>query len=170
MPRLLMMVFASVIFTRAAAQQTPTGCTAPEHRQFDFWIGDWAVTDSAGVTPYGTNRITREEAGCLLHEHWRGSQGGSGQSLNFYDRQRRHWEQVWVASGGNVLRLSGQFNGISMVLEGDATSPSGGTIRNRIIWTPQADGRVRQVWSTTADGGKSWQVGFDGWYRIKPGS
>ena len=170
MIRSLMVVFVSALFSTAAAQQTPPGCTTPEHRQFDFWIGNWTVTDSAGGTPYGTNLITREEAGCLLHERWRGSQGGSGQSLNFYDHQRRHWEQVWVASGGNVLRLSGQFSGNSMVLEGDGTSPSGGPIRNRIVWTQQSDGRVRQVWSTSADGGKSWQVGFDGWYRTKPGS
>lgn len=170
MTRSLVVVLVTVLCPVAAAQQAPPGCAAPEHGQFDFWIGEWIVTDSAGGTPYGTNRITREEAGCLLHERWSGSQGGSGQSLNFYDRQRRQWEQVWVASGGNVLRLSGHFNGISMILEGDGTAPSGGALRNRIVWTPQPDGRVRQVWSTSADGGKSWQVGFDGWYRAKSGS
>lgn len=170
MTRSVLAIFSTVLFSTAAAQQALSGCTAAEHRQFDFWIGDWTVTDSAGATLYGTNLITREEMGCLLHEKWRGSQGGSGQSLNFYDRQRRHWEQIWVASGGNVLRLSGQFNGISMTLEGGGISPSGEAVRNRIVWTPHPDGRVRQVWSTSADGGKSWQVGFDGWYRAKTGS
>lgn len=167
MIRALIVGFVCLLFSGASAQQAPPGCTTPEHRQFDFWIGDWTVTDSAGSTSYGTNLITSGEAGCLLHEHWRGSRGGSGQSLNFYDRQRRHWEQVWVASGGSVLRLSGQFTGNSMVLEGDGTSPSGGIIRNRIVWTLQSDGRVRQVWSTSSDGGKTWQIGFDGWYRTK---
>lgn len=169
MTRSLMVVFVTLLSTAAAAQQAPSGCATPEHRQFDFWIGEWIVTDSAGGTPYGTNRISREEAGCLLHERWGGSQGGSGQSFNFYDRQRKHWEQVWVASGGNVLRLSGHFNGTSMILEGDATAPGGGALRNRIVWTQEPDGRVRQVWSTSTDDGKTWQVSFDGWYRTKPG-
>jgi hypothetical protein len=170
MIRSLLAAAAALLVSTVAAQQTPPGCTAPEHRQFDFWIGDWTVTDSAGTTPYGTNLLTSEESGCVLHEHWRASRGGTGQSLNFYDRQRRHWEQVWVASGGNVLRLSGQLDGTSMVLEGDGVGPNGAAIKNRIVWTPQPDGRVRQLWSTSADGGKSWKVGFDGWYRKKPGS
>lgn len=139
-----------------AGPQAPPRCGAPEHRQFDFWIGDWTVTDSAGATTYGLNTITREEAGCLLHERWRGSRGGTGQSFNFYDRQTQRWEQVWVASTGSVLRLQGRFDGRSMVLEG------GG---NRISWTPQPDGRVRQVWTATPDSGKTWQTSFDGWYR-----
>lgn len=170
MTRSFLAVFGILLCSTAAAQQAGSGCTSPAHRQFDFWIGEWAVTDSAGGTPYGTNLLTSEEAGCLLHEHWRGSQGGTGQSFNFYDPQRRAWEQVWVASGGNLLRLSGQFDGVSMALEGDGISPQGSSVRNRIVWTPQRDGRVRQVWSTSSDGGKTWQVSFDGWYRKKPGS
>jgi hypothetical protein len=153
--RALLIVLAITLLPQATSQAPPR-CDAPEHRQFDFWIGDWTVTDSTGVTEYGKNTITREEGGCLLHERWRGSRGGSGQSFNFYDRQRKHWEQVWIASTGGVLRLTGQFNGRSMVLEGNF---------NRIAWTPQPDGRVRQVWSASADSGQTWQTSFDGWYR-----
>jgi hypothetical protein len=170
MIRLLPALLVPLLLGGAAARQAPPGCTAAEHRQFDFWIGDWTVTDSAGTAALGTNQITREEAGCLLHEHWRGGQGGTGQSFNFYNRQTGRWEQVWVASGGNVLRLAGGLQGKSMVLEGDAVSPAGAAIRNRIAWTPEPDGRVRQVWSTSTDGGKSWRVTFDGWYRKKPAS
>ena len=147
------------------AAQAPPNCSAAEHHQFDFWIGSWSVTDSAGATPFGTNQITSGEGGCLLHEHWSGSKGGSGQSFNFYDRVAGKWEQVWVASGGSVLRIRGGFDGKSMVMEGEANAPSGAKVINRIAWTPQSDGRVRQLWSTSSDGGKTWQVAFDGWYR-----
>src|ERR1051326_7600902 len=91
--------------------RTEYGCTAPEHRQFDFWVGEWEVTDSGGTTAIGANSVTREESGCLIHEHWRGGKGGTGQSFNFYDRQGRHWEQVWVASAGTVLHLTGGLSG-----------------------------------------------------------
>ena len=149
-----------------SAQQRPAPCTAPEHRQFDFWLGDWTVTDSAGKVTMGTNRITSEEAGCLVHEHWAGAGGGTGQSFNFYSVAKKQWEQVWVASvaGGN-LHIIGKFDGTSMVLEGERTNPAGATVKNRIRWTPQPDGRVRQTWESSTDGGKTWTVSFDGWYK-----
>jgi hypothetical protein len=145
-------------------QQPPPGCTAPEHRQFDFWVGEWQVTDSAGTREYGSNVITSEEAGCVLRERWTGAGGGTGQSMNFFDRHQGQWHQVWVASGGNVLRLSGGLKSGSMVMEGDGVSPAGAPVRNRISWIPQPDGRVRQLWTRSTDGGKTWQPGFDGWY------
>ena len=52
-------------------------CTAPEYRQFDFWIGDWVVQNPAGQIA-GMNSITREYDGCLLVEHWAGTGGGAG--------------------------------------------------------------------------------------------
>ena len=157
-----------------AAQQTPAppaspprDCSAPEHRQFDFWEGDWTVTDSAGQVSYGTSRITREESGCLLRERWTGARGGTGQSLNFYDRVTGTWAQVWVASNGTVLRLTGGLAGAAMRLEG-ASGTGASAVRNRITWTPQPDGRVRQTWTVSRDGGATWQPSFDGWYRRTP--
>ena len=149
----------------AAQQPPPAGCTAPEYRQFDFWEGDWEVTDSAGTVVMGTNLITREESGCVLREQWRAGRGGTGQSLNFYERLTGRWAQVWVASNGSVLRLQGGFENGAMRLEGETRPPNGPLIRNRIVWTPLADGRVRQSWLTSRDSGATWQAGFDGWYR-----
>jgi hypothetical protein len=164
-------LFALMLLAPTAlyGQQPPPGCTAPEHRQFDFWLGEWQVTDSAGTRVYGSNAITSQEAGCVLRERWTGAGGGTGQSMNFFDRVRGEWHQIWVASGGNVLRLSGGLQGDSMVLEGDGLSPAGTPVRNRIAWIPQPDGRVRQLWTRSTDGGKTWEPGFDGWYaRRKP--
>lgn len=159
------LLLAFFIGSPLGAQNRPSSCSAPEHHQFDYWLGEWVVTDSAGATTYGTNSITSGEAGCLLHEHWRGRPSGSGQSFNFYDRSAGRWEQVWVASNGNVLHLTGQLQANTMVLEGETRTPQGVRVLNRIAWIPQPDGRVRQRWSTSSDDGKTWQVGFDGWYR-----
>lgn len=147
----------------ARAQQAPPGCTAPEHEQFDFWLGEWEVTNLAGEV-VGTNTITSGVAGCAIHERWQGARGGTGVSLNAYDPRTESWHQTWVGSGGLVLRLEGGLDDGSMVLEGEL--PEGdGTVRHRITWTPQGDGTVRQVWDTSTDGGRAWETGFDGTYR-----
>jgi hypothetical protein len=54
-----------------------------------------------------------------------------------------------------------------MVLEGEtpASVPGGPPTKNRITWSPQAEGRVRQHWETSADGGKTYTTAFDGMYH-----
>jgi hypothetical protein len=158
------------LFTSFSHAQQPAraSCAGAEHRQFDFWAGDWEVTDSAGRTVYGTNHVNREEGGCLIHENWTGSRGGTGQSLNFFDPMQQQWEQVWVGSDGLVLQITGGLRSTSMVLEGEALGPGGAKVKQRAAWTPQPDGRVRQFWEQSVDGGTTWTVAFDGWYRRKP--
>jgi hypothetical protein len=165
--RLPIVLLLLAVAAPAAAQQR--GCTEPSHREFDFWVGDWTVTDSAGATVYGTNRITNEESGCLIHEHWIGSKGGSGQSLNYFDLNTRKWVQVWVDSGAGTLRLEGNLENGKMVLLGVAPGPNGTTVQHRAIWSKEPDGRVRQYWKSSSDGGKTWQFVIDGWYRLKTG-
>lgn len=149
----------------AAQQAPPPACVGSDYRQFDFWVGDWEVTDSAGHVVYGTNLVTREEGNCLVHEHWVGSRGGTGQSLNFYDPTRKYWQQVWVGNDGLILSITGGLAGNAMVLTGEAANPGGQLMQQRASWTPEPDGRVRQYWQQSSDGGKTWTVAFDGWYR-----
>ncbi len=52
-----------------------------------------------------------------------------------------------------------------MVITGESPNPVGDTLRNRITYTPNPDGTVRQSWETSADAGKTWQPAFDGLYR-----
>jgi hypothetical protein len=150
-----------------SAQVAPPGCTTPMHRQFDFWVGSWIVTDSAGTRTLGTNEVTLETGGCIVHEHWTadGAGASTGQSLNAYDLATRQWSQDWVGSGGDVLHLRGGLRDGSMVLIGDGMTPAGVKQLNRVTWTPQSDGRVRQLWETSSDAGAIWTRSFVGWYR-----
>lgn len=157
---------AVVAVSPALAQTPPKSCSTPEHRQFDFWAGDWNVTDPTGK-PLGTNRIDAELGGCTLHENWAGASGYRGQSLNFYSPVTKRWTQSWIGSDGGSLILTGGWNGTSMILEGDSPPVEGKTARQRITWTPRADGTVRQHWETSMDGGKTWTTAFDGNYRKK---
>jgi hypothetical protein len=159
-----------IVHTPAAAAKTtaaPKPCSAPEHRQFDFWLGEWEVREDGKVA--GSNRITRILGGCALREEWAGAGGSNGTSLNTYDATTRRWHQTWVDDKGNVLLLQGERAGGKMVLEGDRPVAPGKIARHRISWTPLSGGRVRQLWESSNDTGKSWEIVFDGTYLSKKG-
>jgi hypothetical protein len=150
---------------QTAPGQEPPACSAPSHRQFDFWVGEWDVANPAGVL-VGRNRIDAAHGGCALIEHWTSVNGVTGTSLSIYDRDSGRWHQTWVDSGGGLLRLDGGIVGGAMVLTGDAldAGPPAKMSRQRVTWTRKPDGRVRQLWESSTDGGRTWNVVFDGWY------
>jgi hypothetical protein len=145
-----------------AQGNTPAPCTSPEFHQFDFWIGRWTVADSTGKQ-IGSSEVMSVAGGCGLLENWQAVNGGSGKSLNMYERSPGHWTQTWVGSGGAILRLSGGLRNESMVLEDDRVTARG-PLKDRITWAPLPDGRVRQTWDVSTDGGATWQKTFDGYY------
>ncbi len=153
----------SISPSQPAPPAPPPDCSAAEHRQFDFWIGDWAVT--AQGKPAGTNRIESDLSGCVLIERWTAAGGSRGTSLNFYDRATRAWYQAWMDERGGALRLKGGLDQGRMVMTSDALPNSAGvpTIQ-RITWSVEPDGSVRQLWESSVDAGRTWTVAFDGRY------
>lgn len=159
----LMAVFSPAVVTAAPAAAPP--CNTPEHRAFDFWLGEWQVRTPDGKVA-GVNRIEREYDGCVLHERYTTDRGYKGESLNVYDASRKVWHQTWVDNSGLLLLLEGGLRDGKMVLEGSAAGADGKPVKHRITWTPNADGSVRQLWETTDDKGQ-WSVTFDGRYTRK---
>ncbi len=135
-------------------------CATPEYRQFDFWLGDWNVEAPASPGVVSHNRISSINGGCTLHEQYTTASGYEGSSFNFYDAARKVWHQTWIDNQGGALYLDGGLEGKSMVL---ATTADPRQI-NRITWTPLDDGRVRQHWESSGDGGATWSTVFDGYY------
>ena len=159
---LLLLCSAAPLLAQSA--QIPAQCAAPEYRQFDFWVGDWDVTLPDGKTA-GHNRIEPILGGCALRETWAGTGGLAGNSYNIYDSSRKLWHQTWVDGQGTLLQLEGHFANGRMVLEGESVDSTGATARQRITWEPTGPGRVRQLWETSTDGGRTWTTAFDGRYR-----
>lgn len=142
--------------------QDPRPCSATEHRQFDFWLGDWDVRGQKGQL-LGTSRITSILDGCAVQEEWTSASGKTkGVSHNAFNPATRRWHQTWVDNSASRLDLIGEFSGSAMVME-QRTHGEGAKI-DRITWTPLGDGRVRQVWDVSADGGVTWKTSFDGFY------
>ena len=156
--------FLACMASLVTADEKPKrGCSDAEARQFDFWIGHWAVTEKG--KPAGTNAIERILDGCALLENWTGAQGGSGKSLNFFDRGDGKWHQTWVDGSGGALFLAGTFANGAMRMEGERpAADKQPASRHRITWTPLAGGTVRQLWESSPSDKEAWTVQFDGLY------
>jgi hypothetical protein len=133
-------------------------CTSATSRQFDFWLGTWAF--SAPNSSPGTNRITRDSTGCVISEDFVDQLGTRGASISRYDPATAQWHQTYVDSRNGRLALRGNLSNGSMILNETATSRYG--------WTRQSDQVVRYFAETSANGGASWTVVFDGRYTKAP--
>jgi len=157
--------YATLTGAQSPPAAKPQPCAAAEHRQFDFWIGRFEVRDPSGKI-VGHNRIERAHGGCALIENWTGAGGVTGSSVNIYDRDHHRWHQTWVDSSGGLLQLDGSLSESAMSLSGSAFDADAlnHVALQRITWTPLEGGRVRQLWESSTDGGKTWSVAFDGLY------
>jgi hypothetical protein len=150
----------------AHAEDAGAPCAGPAYRAFDFWAGRWIVTDPDGER-VGTNRVTIEEAGCVLVESWRSASGVTGRSFSFYDPARGKWRQLWV-SPGSQIELEGDLLGAHMVLEGEIRYLRNGAVRRfRGTWAPLPGGGVHQTLEEADERG-AWTPWFEGFYRAAP--
>ena len=134
------------------------------YSEFDFWLGSWTVHLADG-TEVGKNVINKEKGGYAVVERWTSSRGNTGVSLNYYHPEANEWVQHWVGGDGSLITIRGGMNSGSMILEGtihyvgrDQTNALRGT------WTPLDDGRVRQYFEESTDGGATWTEWFEGFY------
>ena len=161
-------VFA-VAASAADAQTAPPAkpCTAAEHRQLDFWAGEWNVFDTAKGYQVGTSRIEPVMGGCAIKESYDApaAPGGaySGTSYSGFDGKDGKGHQLYVDVNGNVTFYTGGLQGADMVLEAAGRSGS----LQRMTYRPLKDGAVEQVGLVSTDQGKSWQPGYDYTYRRK---
>ena len=164
--KVLVRLSAVLCLISTLSAQTAPPPPPPEARQFDFWLGDWEVFGPDGKKQ-GENRIEQMAGGWGLLENWTGAGGYTGKSLNTWIPHKKRWQQYWIGAGG-ALELSGGLNERGeMVLAGRSTGRDGKETLERIIWTPNPDGTVRQHWQQSTDAGTTWTTAFDGIYRKK---
>ena len=134
-------------------------CDAPEHRQFDFWLGRWNVTNEGKVI--ASSSIERFADGCAILESYTQADGYSGKSINFYDPAVGRWRQQWIDSLGNSSEWSGEFRDGAMRFDGEAHRADGKKVTRNMTFSPLPDGSVRQASDISPDGGKTWKPGYD---------
>lgn len=135
------------------------------YKQLDFWIGEWDVYAKNGQK-LGENSIGLRDGAYIIDESWTGSGGGTGRSINYYDKADAVWKQVWVSGGGGVLEMSGNFKDGAMRFTGVNKRADGTKADHRTVLTPLDNGNVHQHIEESTDG-ETWSVVFDGVYVPK---
>lgn len=133
---------------------------SPEHRHFDFWLGEWEVF--VGNTKVGDNTISRQDGGCMLLEQYTTARDYVGQSTNFYDPHDDKWKQIWIDNTGSVSKYveSERRPGYLQLISTPESTPSQPILR--MTFSLQEDGSVRQFIEQKTE--EEWQAVFDGKY------
>ena len=152
----------------------PFDCSASEHRQFDFWLGDWDVVPNAATRPANApppagqspahNLIEKAHGGCVITESWDDRRGGTGRSVNIYDRMTKRWHQTWVDSNGGLHEYWGELKDGNMVFLGEVplgpASSVAGRRTVRLTFFPLDPDKVRQFSESLSPDG-TWSVNYD---------
>ena len=151
----------------SSAAAPPPPCAAPEHRQFDFWVGRWDVYPRGKDTLVAHSLIENVYGGCGIRENWAPLKGAGGGSLNIYLPEEKAWRQTWIDSSGARVDFVGGLKDGAMVMEGPwrgVVTPGRADIV-RMTYSREPGGVVRQHGEVSQDAGKTWSESFDFDYR-----
>ena len=144
---------------------------APEHRQFDFWIGEWSVATAKGDVPAGDSRIELTLGDCVIVENWTSKNSTyAGKSYNVYNTADKRWEQFWVDNSAGMIHFTGNLkDGVMDFYTDDVLQPGGKTLQRHLQFFPLGPDKVRQYSQGSSDHGKTWTDEYDFIYtRKKP--
>lgn len=139
-------------------------CGSQEARQFDFWLGDWALTwpaeqagGEAGTTMTGYNRITKLFEDCVIEENFTTDDGAfRGHSVSVYDDRSGIWRQTWVDSAGGYIVLTGSFDGETMELRTEPSQRDGAIAVQRMVFSEINADSLEWAWQGSRDDGATW--------------
>ena len=140
-------------------------CQADErHHAFDFWIGEWDVTQGGQFA--GTNSIQATLGHCAIFEQWESASGTFGKSFNYYDPGHDHWRQIWIGDSGSFIEFTGEARDGGIFYTAETINPADGSVtHHKFEFTQIEGGRVRQFWQTSTDDQETWSTIWDGIYE-----
>lgn len=131
---------------------------------FDFWVGDFDATPwkEPAAPVRGHLHNTREYEGCVIVERWDGANGFHGMSMSFYDVNRRVWRMVWNGDDNQSNDFEGSYRDGAMRFEGWVLDAAGNRLLASNVLENVSPDTIRHIYSTSADGGKTWVIKSDG--------
>ena len=147
----------------ATAQQPTPGCTGPESKLLDFWVGEWDLTyTSNGQPAKSRNRISKILDGCVVLEEFTGGTGAQldGKSFSMFDVATRRWKQTWVDNSGSYLDFVGSTDGADVVFSREA-EVRGKKISQRMVFRDVTPASLKWLWQKSEDAGKTWTTQWE---------
>lgn len=152
-----------------------SGCDAPIHHEFDFWIGTWDITQTIhgpGGEPetYAARNVVRPAAGgCALVERWAGTvrfpwagmaepDSLHGLSVRYVDPADGRWRIEWMDDRRPAFGapfVGGFEDGVGTFERGGVTA-AGDSLVSRIVFRPVTPDSVEWRLSISTDRGASW--------------
>jgi hypothetical protein len=175
MQKLLILIVLSCMGSTVVAQKGKLPCSAPEYRQFDFWIGEWEAFGPKG-NKAGDSKVTLILDSCIIFEEWTSAslQRGiryAGKSFNTWNATTKQWQQTWVDNvGGTNEYLQGKFENNQIIYSSKPFLFSKDTMAIRkMTFTNLGADKLRQHGEISKDNGVTWSTEFDLEYRRKKG-
>lgn len=159
---MLALVFFLLAQTASAPAPPPAHpCqSAPEYRQFDFWVGEWDVEIKGKVAAQSS--IQRILDQCVIFENFTAGTY-AGKSFSSWVAEAKEWKQHYVDTNGINSEWSGHLADGKMIFVSHNTR-GGKPFMQRMTYSKEGADRVRQFIETSTDDGKSWKPGCDGMY------
>jgi len=135
--------------------------SAPEFRQFDYWLGEWDVQIGSQKLAKSSVQIILDD--CVVFENYTDSRGYAGKSFSLWDANTKKWEQRYVDTTGALHHWTGGLEDGVMIFYWTYTR-NGTETTQRMKYLKEGPDAVRQVIDTSTDGGKTWAPGYNGLY------
>lgn len=157
----LLLLLAATVPARAQTGPPPPPCQGEEHRQFDFWIGEWELSWANGGK--GHNTIAPLYGDCGVEERFESFQPNAwrGMSVSQYDARSGKWRQTWADSQGGFLSFEGGMEDGGMVLHGKGQQPDGTPVATRMRFVDITANSLRWLWERSTDGGESYALAWE---------
>lgn len=146
-------------------------CETALHHQFDFWLGDWQVFDSATSALMGFDHIEKHLKGCAIVERltWlsdafsRPKLGYRPTGVGISAVQGGAWVMLWTDTYGGTWLGRGSRQPDGSMMFTSTTAESGRYTRG--VWLRNPDGTVRNIGYQSVDGKTNWAQSYNWLYR-----
>ena len=132
-------------------------CSAPVHRELDFWLGRWQVVENNEVV--ATSTIEAVSGGCAIRETYAQKDGYHGTSLSFHDPVINKWRQTWIDSTGAAGEFNGAFSEGAMRFEGETHTANGKRVYRRMSLEREGAGILQK--SLKSMDGATWAPHYE---------
>jgi hypothetical protein len=141
-------------------------CAGGEHRQFDFWLGNWAVSNNGASV--GKSKVDLALDQCLIVENWEGARNHSGENIVGYSPEDRRWYGMFADNEGRIhVFTEGKVAAGVAEFQGTSRGPNGEAVLNRMKIARSGADKVEETWEKSSDNGANWNVVYRGEYSRK---